>query len=98
MYVDVAFELQTDDLVQIPAAALLFRASGPQVAVVDNSGRVSFRKITIARDDGNVVQLGSGVSTGERVALNISSQISDGDKVSVNESATGVPSTASQAR
>jgi len=98
MYVDVAFELQTDDLVQVPAAALMFRASGPQVAVVDNSGRVSFRQVTIARDDGNVVQLGSGVSSGERVALNISSQISEGDKVSVNESASGAPNSAAQGR
>jgi RND family efflux transporter MFP subunit len=98
MYVAVAFELQTDDLVQIPAAALVFRASGPQVAVVDNGGRVGFRQVTIARDDGNVVQLGSGVSSGERVVLNISSQISEGDKVSVNESANGAPNSALQTR
>jgi len=98
MYVDVAFELQADDLVQIPAAALVFRASGPQVAVVDNSGRVSFRQVTIARDDGNVVLLGSGISPGERVALNISSQISEGDKVSVNESGNSAPNSASPAR
>jgi len=98
MYVAVAFELQTDDLVQIPAAALVFRASGPQVAVVDNGGRVGFRQVTIARDDGNVVQLGSGVSSGERVVLNISSQISEGDKVSVNESANGAPNSALRTR
>jgi hypothetical protein len=31
----------------------MFRSSGPQVAVVDGAGRVSFRKVSIARDDGN---------------------------------------------
>jgi len=89
MYVDVAFELQTSGTVQVPAAALMFRASGPQVAVVDNGGRVSFRKVTIARDDGNVVELGSGLSPGEKVVLNISSQIGEGDKVTINESGSG---------
>jgi hypothetical protein len=59
---------------------------------------VAFRKVTIARDDGNVVQLGSGVSPGERVALNISSQIGEGDKVSVNEPGNAAPGSASQAR
>ncbi len=89
MYVDVAFTLQSTNLVQVPAAALVFRASGPQVAVVSDVGRVSFRKVTIARDDGNMVELGSGLSPGDKVALNISSQISDGQDVAVSESAGG---------
>ena len=98
MYVDVTFQLQTDGMVQVPASAMVFRASGPQVAVVDDAGRVSFRKVTIARDDGNVIALGSGVSPGERVALNISSQIGEGDKVAVTESANGPSTTALRAR
>ena len=89
MYVDVAFALQSTNLVQVPAAALVFRSSGPQVAVVSDAGRVSFRKVTIARDDGNMVELGSGLSPGDKVALNISSQISDGETVAVNASADG---------
>jgi RND family efflux transporter MFP subunit len=99
MYVDVIFQLPTHaNTVQVPAAALVFRSSGPQVAVVDNSGRVSFRKVTIARDDGNLLELGSGVSPGDKVALNISSQIGEGDQVTVNESGTSPSGTALQAR
>ena len=98
MYVDVAFQLQTSDMVQVPAAALVFRSSGPEVAVIDNSGRISFRKVAITRDDGNTVELGSGVSPGERVALNVSSQIRDGDKVNAIESDSVVPSAALKAR
>jgi len=94
MYVDVSFALQSSNLVQVPAAALMFRSSGPQVAVVDGAGRVSFRKVTIARDDGNVVELGAGVSPGEKVALNISSQISDGQTVAVSEAGEGSSATA----
>src|SRR5258708_36979078 len=69
MYVNVAFALQSTNLVQVPAAALVFRSSGPQVAVVNDAGRVSFRKVTIARDDGDMVELGSGLSPGDKVAL-----------------------------
>ena len=93
MYVKVGFELPPRGLVQVPAAALLFRASGPQVAVVDPSGHISFRTVTIGRDDGSVVELSSGVAPGDRVALNVSSQIADGESVRVQPagSATATP-------
>jgi RND family efflux transporter MFP subunit len=84
MYVKVAFGLQPKGLVQVPAAALIFRASGPQVARVDESGHIRFREVTIARDDGNAVELGSGVNPGDQLALNVSSQISDGQLVRIN--------------
>lgn len=81
MYVDVAFEMAPGALLQVPAAALMFRTSGPQVAVVDAGGHIHFRPVTIARDQGTVVELGSGVDPGDMVALNVSSQVSDGDAV-----------------
>jgi hypothetical protein len=84
MYVKVGFGLQPKGLVQVPAAALIFRASGPQVARVDKSNHISFRSVTIARDDGNAVELGSGVEPGDELALNVSSQIGDGELVQVN--------------
>jgi len=59
----------------------MFRASGPQVAVVDPAGHISFRSVTIGRDDGSVVELSAGVAAGDRVALNVSSQIADGELV-----------------
>jgi RND family efflux transporter MFP subunit len=84
MYVDVGFSVHEANRSQVPAAALVFRTGGPQVALVDSDNRVRFRNVTIARDEGNVVELGSGVNPGDRVALNISSLIADGDQVSVN--------------
>jgi len=83
MYVQVTFHLKPTTFVQVPASALIFRASGPQVAVVDDSDRVTFKDVLIARDDGSAVLLASGVLKGERVALNISNQIGNGDKVTV---------------
>jgi RND family efflux transporter MFP subunit len=88
MYVKVGFALPPRGVVRVPAAALLFRASGPQVAVVDPSGRISFRSVTIARDDGSEVELSAGagpgspgVAPGDRLALNVSSQIVPGELV-----------------
>jgi membrane fusion protein, multidrug efflux system len=84
MYVQADFELTGGAPIQVPAAALLYRSSGPQVAVIDPNDTVSFRDITIASDDGNVVSIGSGLAVGDRVALNLSSQIAAGAKVKPN--------------
>jgi RND family efflux transporter MFP subunit len=84
MYVNVAFRLPPRGLVEVPAAALIFRATGAQVAQVDANGRIRFEDVTIARDDGSLVQLASGAHPGDRLVLNISSQIAAGQAVGVN--------------
>ncbi|HTY94398.1 MAG TPA: efflux RND transporter periplasmic adaptor subunit [Steroidobacteraceae bacterium] len=84
MYLTARFDLPPRGLVQVPAAALLFRATGTQVATVNDAGRVVMRDVTIARDDGNLVELGSGVKPGDRLILNLSSQIAAGDPVQVS--------------
>jgi RND family efflux transporter MFP subunit len=81
MYVQVDFQLTGDASIQIPGAALLYRSGGPQVAVIDETGAVAFRDVTIASDDGNVVAVHSGLAVGDKVALNLSSQITTGEKV-----------------
>jgi RND family efflux transporter MFP subunit len=81
MYVQATFKFKGASGFQVPAAALLFRSTGPQVAVVDENGVVTFKDVSIASDDGNVVSLGSGLHAGDRVALNLSSQIVAGAKV-----------------
>jgi RND family efflux transporter MFP subunit len=85
MYVDVGFEIPTRGLPQVPAAALVFRSSGPQVAVVDQHRQVRFHSVTIARDNGNSVEIGSGIKAGDVLALNITSQIAEGDKVEISQ-------------
>jgi RND family efflux transporter MFP subunit len=87
MYVDVSFDIPTAGLPQVPAAALLFRSGGPEVAVVDNQSRIAFHKVTIIRDNGSTVGIGSGIKVGDRIALNISSQVTDG--ATVDARATG---------
>ena len=85
LYVTVAFRLEPKGLVEVPAAALNFRANGPQVARVNGGGTVEFVKVDIVRDNGNLVELGPSVKPGDRLVLNISSQIAAGQTVAVNE-------------
>jgi RND family efflux transporter MFP subunit len=91
MYVNVAFQLPSRGSVEVPAAALIFRAGGTQVAHVDADGKVQFQNVVIARDNGSLVELSSGVQPGDRLVLNISSQIATGQVVAVNEPEAGKP-------
>lgn len=95
MYVQVTFQLNQRGLLEVPAAAILFRSSGLQVAVVGADNRVDFRPVTVAKDDGDVVILASGVNPGDRVALNLSSSITAGEEVDAKEdpenTAVGAP-------
>ena len=86
MYVTVAFQLPPKGLVEVPAATLVFRSKGAQVARVDPNGTVDFVDAVIARDDGSMVELASGARAGDRLVLNISSQIAEGQHVALNDS------------
>jgi RND family efflux transporter MFP subunit len=89
MYLEASFTLEsTVPTLRVPASALSFRSGGPQVAVVDGGGVVNFHSVIISRDMGDFVEVGSGLSSGDKVALNISNQIADGDRVSVLEASS----------
>jgi len=85
MYVNIAFKLPPRGSVEVPAAALIFRAGGAQIAEVEPNGKIQFENVLIARDNGSLVELASGVRPGDRLVLNISSQIASGQTVAVNE-------------
>ena len=86
MYVQVLFSIKGNDQIQVPAAALLFRSGGPQVAVIGDDGAVAFKDVTIGGDDGNDVAIDSGLAIGDKIALNLSSQIAAGEKVKTSAS------------
>jgi RND family efflux transporter MFP subunit len=85
MYLQVTFDVTQKPLLQVPASALLFRAASPQVALVSDDGKIHFQSVTIADDQGDLVDIGAGVSANEKVAVNLSSQVADGDRVTASE-------------
>jgi multidrug efflux pump subunit AcrA (membrane-fusion protein) len=78
----VEVDIPNADAHPVPAA-LLFRPK-PQVAIVDKNV-VEFRDVKIGVDQGNVVQVESGLKEGDKVVLNLSGQIAAGMKVDAHE-------------
>lgn len=83
MYVDASFKVAGGGVAQVPASAMIFRSDGPHVAVVDGQAKVHFAPVVIARDEGSVIEIGSGIRPGDKVVLNISNQVGDGDTVRI---------------
>lgn len=69
--------------VVIPAEALLFNGQGLRVAVVDSSGVVHMRDVSVYRDFGTSIELRSGLAGGEQVVLTPPATLEDGNKVHV---------------
>jgi RND family efflux transporter MFP subunit len=66
---------------QIPVAALSTRGGSPQVALVGEDATVKFRPVRVVSTDGIVMNIGEGVSPGEKVVLNVPNEVTDGAKV-----------------
>ncbi|WP_410209372.1 efflux RND transporter periplasmic adaptor subunit [Aquirhabdus sp.] len=76
---------------QVPSSALLFDKNGLRVATVDQNNHVVFKTITIARDAGKFIEVGSGLATTDRVISNPPDGLSAGDTVKI--AATPKPET-----
>jgi membrane fusion protein, multidrug efflux system len=81
-YVDVVFRVPTDPAVlTMPEAALIFRADGAQVAIVDAQNRVHLRNVTLGQNLGQTVQVTSGLAAGDRLVNNPPAGLLDGESV-----------------
>ncbi len=68
---------------RVPASALVFDNRGLRVATLGAGDHVVFKRVTIARDLGSVVELGEGLAPGDRVIGSPPDGIADGDRVRV---------------
>jgi RND family efflux transporter MFP subunit len=84
-YVQVAVPAVAHARLTVPGNALLFRAEGPRVAVVDANGNVVLHKIVIARDLGQSLEIESGIEANDKVIINPSDSIADGDHVQITQ-------------
>ncbi|MBB4128099.1 RND family efflux transporter MFP subunit [Xanthomonas translucens] len=84
-YASVTFALAANTtLLRVPASALVFDDKGLRVAVVDAHDKVAFKTVTIARDFGKTVQLGSGVAAGDRLIESPPDGLAEGDRVRIS--------------
>src|ERR1700742_3938047 len=83
-YANVQLSLARDGLpLHIPASALIFNQNGLRVATVGPDDKVLFKTVTIARDLGRDIELGSGISPDDRIIVAPPDGIADGDQVRV---------------
>ncbi|HEY6942943.1 efflux RND transporter periplasmic adaptor subunit [Dokdonella sp.] len=83
-YANVSLALPHDArALSIPASALIFDAAGLRVATVGADNRVVMKPVTIARDFGKTIQLGSGLDATDRVIQNPPDGVTAGIEVRV---------------
>ena len=84
-YVQVALPLAGASMPTVPANALLFRAEGTRVAVVDAQGRVRLHAVTLGRNTGDSVEVIDGLAATDRLVLNPPDSLADGDVVTLQQ-------------
>ncbi|HSZ61255.1 MAG TPA: efflux RND transporter periplasmic adaptor subunit [Terriglobales bacterium] len=75
--------------ITVPVNAMLFRAQGPQVAVVDKDGKVHLRPINIGRDFGATLEILGGIEPSDQIIINPSDSLEDGQQVHVSKQSGG---------
>jgi len=86
-YVQVSLPLAASQTLTVPGNALIFRAEGTRVAVVDGEGKVKLRPVTLGRYLGEAVEVVDGLAATDRVVLNPPDSLADGDAVSIAKEA-----------
>jgi RND family efflux transporter MFP subunit len=87
-YTSVRFDLPVQaNVVRLPASALQFDDHGMRVATLDQNDHVLFKTVTIARDFGDSVEIGSGLAASDRVIDTPPDGLSDNDPVQISKPA-----------
>jgi RND family efflux transporter MFP subunit len=83
-FANVSFALPHPEVaVNIPASALIFDQSGLHVATVDGDNRVVLKTVTISRDLGKLIEIGSGLTADDRVIESPPDGVATGDQVRI---------------
>ena len=89
-FVEVVFQLPADAaLLTMPEQALIFRAPGPQVALVDAQNRVHLQNVTLGKNLGQIVQVVSGLTEADRFVNNPPAGLLEGQLVQPVKPAPG---------
>jgi RND family efflux transporter MFP subunit len=83
-FANVSLDLASPEIgLNVPASALIFDQDGLKVATVDGANRVVLKTVTIARDMGRTVEIGSGLAAEDRVIESPQDGIATGDEVRI---------------
>lgn len=89
-FVNVHFNFPSDpNILILPEQALLFRAQGLQVAVVDGQNRVHLQDVALGRNLDTEVEIVSGLKATDKVVANPSLGLLDGQQVKIVQPVQG---------
>lgn len=89
VYCTVQFQVpRAHPVIEIPAAALIFNKDGTQVAVYDH-GKARIRKVVLAEDDGDHVDIATGLQPTDKVIVSLPVDLTDGAPVTVRDAPVG---------
>jgi RND family efflux transporter MFP subunit len=84
-YCTVKFEVpRTNPVMEIPAEALIVDRNGTQVAVYQD-GKAHIRKVALAEDDGDHVDIATGLAATDKVIVSLPVDLTDGAPVAIRE-------------
>lgn len=84
-YAQVHFDAKLPgEHLSVPNNALLFRAEGTEVAVVDADNRIDLKKITIGRDLGASVEVLAGITVKDAFVINPPDALEQGEQVKIS--------------
>lgn len=83
-FVEVHFELPANnEVLHLPASALIFRGNQAEVATVGRDNKVTLKPVEAGRDLGTEIEIQSGLSPSDRVIRSPSDSVADGDIVKI---------------
>ncbi|MBV9556716.1 MAG: efflux RND transporter periplasmic adaptor subunit, partial [Pseudolabrys sp.] len=83
-FANVSLELAHPQVsIVIPASALLFDQSGLRVATVTSNNKVALKNVTISRDLGKEVDIGSGLESDDLIITSPPDGLASGDQVKI---------------
>jgi RND family efflux transporter MFP subunit len=89
VYCTVRFQVpRANPVIEIPAEALIFNKDGTQVAVYDD-GKARIRKVNLAEDDGDHVDIATGLKPTDKVIVSLPVDLTDGAPVAERDAAAG---------
>ncbi len=89
-YVNVNFSFPSDpNVLVIPSQALLFRAEGMQVALLDGGNHVHLRGVTLGHNLGLDIQIVAGLKATDKIVANPSLGLLEGQQVKVVQATQG---------
>ncbi len=85
MFAEVIVTSDKTEGVVLPSASVLIRSGKPIVAVIDDNGNLVFRDVVIGVDNGELVEIKSGVEAGDTVVIEGQHYLEEDSKFNIIE-------------